>query len=90
MKLKIADAGNVTVPAFLTLQQRGYVVRCERSADGTRETWIAESDTTELLADDPVALLGLAALAESRGTDWKASDSQIQEFLKKFGYDDVA
>ncbi len=89
MKLKIADAGNVTVPAFLTLQQKGYVVRSERSADGTRDTWVAESDTTELLAADPVVFLGLAALAESRSRDWKASDSQIQEFLKKFGYDDV-
>ena len=54
MKLKIADAGNVTVPAFLALQQKGYTVRCERSPDGTRETWVAENDTTELFADDLV------------------------------------
>lgn len=84
-KLMISDAGNVDVPAYLTLLQRGYAVRCKMSDDGTEELWIAENSTTELRADDPVALLGLAALVESRGTDWKASDEQIDEFLKRFG-----
>jgi hypothetical protein len=87
-KLKIADAGNVTVPAFLALEQRGYSVRCERSDDGSHETWIAESAYAELLAENLLALLGLAALAEARGSDWKASDAQIEDFLQKYGYDD--
>lgn len=89
-KLKIANAGNVTVPAALALEQRGYVVRCDRSDDGSRETWVAESSMAELFAEDPVALLGLAALLESRGSDWKASDEQSRNFLKKFVYDDMA
>lgn len=89
MKLRIANAGNVTVPAFLELQKRGYDVRCEKSDDGSRETWLAESDAAQLLADDPVALLGLAALAESRGANWRAADSQIDDFLKRFVYHDV-
>ena len=87
--LKIADAGNVAVPAYLALLKKGYVVRCDRGVGDPGETWIAESDTTELLAGDTLALLGLAALAESRGPDWKASDEQIQDFLKTFGYEDV-
>ena len=87
-KIKIADAGNVTVPAFLALKQRGYLVRCDRCDEASEETWIAENADTELLADDLLALLGLAALVESRGSDWKASDAQIEEFLQKYGHDD--
>lgn len=83
-KLKITDAGNVTVPAYLTLQQKGYRVRCERT--DSQEWWLAENDTTELAADDIVALLGLAAIAESRGQNWKATDGEIDDFLQRFGH----
>ena len=84
-KLRIADAGNVIVPAYLVLQQKGYQVRCETK--DSQETWFAENDTAELIAEDIVALLGLVALAECRGHDWKASDGEIDGFVQKFGYD---
>lgn len=84
-KLKIADAGNVAVPAYLVLQQKGYQVRCE--TEDSQETWFAENDTAELIAEDIVALLGLVALAEFRGHNWKASDGEIDDFVQKFGYD---
>lgn len=63
-KLKLADAGNVTVPAWLALQQKGYSVRCQMMAESSAETWVAENDKVELVADGPVTLLGLAALYE--------------------------
>ena len=85
-KLNISGAGNVVVPAYLALQKLGYSVRCENPASG-HEPWIAESDTTILSADDVVILLGLATLAQSRGEHWHASDAEIQDFLKKFGYE---
>ena len=85
-KLNIFGAGNVVVPAYLTLQKMGYSVRCENPVSD-HETWIAESDTAILSADDVVILLGLATLAELRGEDWKASDAEIQDFLKKYEYD---
>jgi hypothetical protein len=83
-KLMIEGAGNVVVPAFLTLQQRGYMVRREQRADGT-QTWVAQNGAVELASDDPVTLLSLAAIAETRGEDWKASDAEIQRFLDEYG-----
>ncbi len=83
-KLKIAGAGNVVVPAFLTLQQRGYTARREQRADGA-QTWVAQNGTVELISDDPVTLLSLAAIAETRGENWKASDAEIQRFLDEYG-----
>ena len=86
-KLHISGAGNVVVPAYLALQQMGYRVRCEKLASG-EEDWIAESDTAVFSAPDVIMLLGLAKLGELRGEDWRASDAEIQDFLKKFGYED--
>lgn len=84
-KLHISGAGNVVVPAYLALQQMGYRVRCEKLA--SEEDWIAESDTAFFSAPDVIMLLGLAKLGELRGEHWQASDTEIQDFLKKFGYE---
>jgi hypothetical protein len=67
-------------------QKMGFSVRYENPVSD-HETWIAKSDTAILSADDVVTLLGLATLAESRGEGWQASDAEIQDFLKKFGYE---
>ena len=83
-KIKIAGAGNVVVPAFLALKQRGYTVRREQRTDG-EHTWIAQSSSAELISDDPVTLLALAAVAETRGEQWRASDPEIQKFLDEYG-----
>ena len=85
-KLNISGAGNVVVPAYLALQKMGYIVRCENPVSD-HEIWIAENDSTILSADDVVILLGLATLAQSRGEHWQASDEEIQDFLKKCGYE---
>ena len=47
--------------------------------------WIAESSTIQFSAEDLVTLLGLVALEETRGTDWQASDEDIESFLAQFG-----
>ena len=38
----------------------------------------------ELWAADTLALLGLHCLHQERGANWKASDDQIAEFLRRF------
>lgn len=83
-KPTIANAGNVVVPAYLALRSKGYSMHRERHNDGREETWFAESDSIRFVAEDPVTLLGLVAMAESRGNDWKATDQQIEAFLKEF------
>jgi hypothetical protein len=75
----------VLVPAYLALKQKGFNVHWVRSSvDPEHETWYAEDDTREFIADDPVALLGLVAMYEVRGDDWKASDKEISDFLAQY------
>jgi len=87
-KFTIANAGNVVVPAYLTLLAKGYTVRHEIHPKTGCETWYAENDSVRLIGEDPLALLGLAGIAEIRGNDWKALDDQIQSFLREFGLED--
>jgi len=37
------------------------------------------------MAEDPILLLGVIALAEARGEDWRATDEQIEDFVARFG-----
>src|SRR4051812_29404259 len=76
-------AGNVVIPAYLVLLAKGYAVSCERSPDGS-ENWIAEGAMGSFGADDIITLLGVVGVAETRGANWQASDSEIDAFLEKF------
>jgi hypothetical protein len=38
-----------------------------------------------IFADDLITLLGVVGVAETRRADWRASDEEIESFLKKFG-----
>lgn len=83
--MRIASAGNTVVPAYLALLAKGYLVSRDPLAPGSaEETWRAQGDGLEFLAEDPVTLLGLVAMFETRGTDWKASDLDIDHFLRAF------
>ena len=82
--MKLASAGNVLVPAILLLEERGYAVMCTRHEH--RETWTAKRVSTELVADNPIELLGLASLAEARGPSWQTTDEQIDSTLARFGF----
>lgn len=82
--MKIASAGNTVVPAYLVIRSKGYSIRREPGTK-VRETWYAEKGDIQLMAEDPLALLGLVALAEERGEDWKALDSEIDAFTTEFG-----
>jgi len=80
--MKLATAGNVMVPAILLLEERGYVVAADPRSTSWR--WSARRGDVELVADDPVALLGLATLAEARGEAWRATDEEIQAVLGRY------
>lgn len=77
---KIGAAGNVIVPAYLALKQRGYTVTCSEGGS----CWRAISHECEFIGEDPIVLLGLVALYETRGSAWKASDEEIEDFMKQF------
>lgn len=82
--MNLHAAGNVVVPAYLALRAKGYAVRCERTSHDS-ENWIAEGPLGRFGADDPITLLGVVGVAETRGADWLASDTEIESFLKTFG-----
>jgi hypothetical protein len=85
-KMTIAEAGNTEVPASLVLEKMGFLVRVE-SVKAADEEWVAERGDLKVIASSPVSLLGLVALIESRGHDWRASDVEIDEFLKRHRYE---
>lgn len=81
----IVSAGNVLVPAYLALVGKGYSVT--RSKSGRRddpEEWCAIKGAARFVAEDPLSLLGLVAMGESRGSAWKASDEEIDAFFAQF------
>lgn len=81
--LRIATAGNVLVPSYLALGQKGYRIWREASASEA-EWWVAEGPLGRFSAEDPLSLLGLVAMAETRGDEWEASDEEIDAYLTKF------
>ncbi|WP_284418953.1 MULTISPECIES: hypothetical protein [unclassified Bradyrhizobium] len=82
MRQTIAAAGNVEVPAYLTLIKLGYDV--DHIIKGDYELWTAQNETVQLVADSPLQLLGLALLYRERGPDWYAADDEIEAFLARF------
>jgi hypothetical protein len=78
MHQRIVQAGNTVVPALLAVELLGFAV--EVSGDNL----IARRGPEEYLANDPAALLGLIRLVELRSWDWAASDSQIDETLRRY------
>ena len=77
--MRLADAANVMTPAYLTLLAKGYSVRKHGDA------MIAEGNGECFIAEDPLRLLGLVAVAQERGADWRASDQEVEAFLSQFG-----
>ena len=76
--MRLAAAGNLLTPAYLTLLAKGFAVRSEG------ELMIAEKGADLFLAYDPIELLGVIAVAEVRGEDWQASDEEIKDFMERF------
>lgn len=58
---------NVYNTALVIIERKGWTLRYEDS----REWWLAEKDGWELLADDPMQLLGLVAIHEHHAPEQK-------------------
>ena len=82
---QIATAGNTVVPALLALEDLGFTVSVERGAAG--EFFRAARGAETYVGEDPVAVLGLVKLIETRGWGWQAGDMEIDEVLRRYGLD---
>ena len=83
--MKIAAAGNTETPAYLALLARGLDISKSATNAGSDEQWTATDGQRYFIGSGPLELLGLVALVDARGEDWRASDREIDEFLEKFG-----
>ena len=83
-RVEITAAGNVLVPAYLALRARGYRVSRELIGKEQTEFWVAVKSGERFSAEDPLALLGLVALHETRGAIWQAADEEIDAFFEQF------
>jgi hypothetical protein len=79
----LSAAGNVEVPAYLALRQKGYTVTAFDLSAG-HGGWHAEKDGWRFQGDSLIELLGLVSVVEVRGANWAASDEDIDDFLKKY------
>jgi hypothetical protein len=78
----ITAAGNTEVPAYLVLIDKGYDVSRRPLEDN--DLWLAQKDQNSFSASSPIELLGLVAMAENRGVNWRATDQEIEAFLRKY------
>lgn len=70
----LSEAMNAYDPALETLQSQGYSLFGEFEGEDGAQTWIAERTDVRLSAGTPLALLGLAALWNERGVEWRRRD----------------
>ena len=75
--LRLKDSSYTMVPAILVLEQLGFTVTVQRHGD-RRNWWRAERQSLELVATEPLKLLGLATIHDMRGTDWRASADEAR------------
>ncbi len=83
--MKVSEAGNTLIPAYLTLQDKGYdVEKVLAEPQDSITLWRATKDGNEFNASNPLSLLGIVAMAEQRGEDWQPDTSEAQEFMEKY------
>jgi len=77
--MHLSDAANLMTPAYLTILAKGYAVHAEQGL------MVAVKGSRSFSAEGPVALLGVIAIAETRGDHWQATDNEIEDFVARFG-----
>ena len=79
--IKISDAMNTYTPALLLLKAWGFEIKLEDDDFDTRAAdWTATKEDIVVVASDPLRLLGLAALATSRGKNWQRHDDEDDQY----------
>lgn len=66
-------------PALATIRAMGYEVSRDLEGGGA---YVAVGPNCRLVADDPLALLGLLKIYEMRGSNWEPTDAEVSAFLE--------
>lgn len=81
--MKIASAGNSDTAAFHALIKKGYSVWVVPKSDGNTGWYVAKKENQEFIGDNFLETIGLIAMFEARGEDWKPTDKEVEE-LEEF------
>jgi hypothetical protein len=73
----LVAAADTVIPAIVALESMGFTVTQEAGLI------VARAGNARFAADDPVAVLGLVKLAETR-RPWRADDEEIDDVLGRF------
>ncbi len=84
--VSIRIAGNTWIPCLMALRAKGYHVRLDYLRVGSSDTksldyqpdYQAECEGASFSATSPAELLGLVAMWETRGDDWKIRPGELE------------
>ena len=86
-QIRIGDAPNTYNPALIVLVDLGFKISIlpDEENEDKLGLWCAQKDNVELIADDPLSLLGLAALWKKRGDKWRRKEDKnyYQDIIAK-------
>jgi hypothetical protein len=78
--LSIRIAGNTMIPCLNAIAAKGYLIKHyflgTSPGDWDRPQWDAEKDNRAFSATSPEELLGLIAMWEVRGDDWRIKNGE--------------
>lgn len=80
--IRMVVAANTLAPALAALHAKGFTVSKVEGGAGLLQ---ATKGATVLHGEDPLDLLGLAAILEMRGACWQASDAEVDALLALMG-----
>ena len=74
--IKISTAGNIEPTLFEVIIRKGYALEI------AGKTWIAKKPYLEFRGDNIIELAGVVLLYETKGNNWKTSDSVVDDYLE--------
>ena len=80
--MRIATAGNSNTAAFCALISKGYTLSVKLKSDKKTGWYIAKLGANEFIGNSPIETLGLIAMFEKRGDDWKPTNKEVEEFTE--------
>jgi hypothetical protein len=87
---RLADAGNTWNPALFVIREKGYgVYRWPTTSEDDCDDLVAIKDGRAFFAQNPVSLLGLIAMWEQLGDEWRKQgypdeDDRILQFTYRY------
>ena len=80
--MRIATAGNSDTADFCALLSKGCTLSVKLKSDKKTGWYIAKLGANEFIGNSPIETLGLIAMFEQRGDDWKPTNKEVEEFTE--------